>query len=244
MKRWPGVLLVGLYMVLGLGATAWRTLSLAAEPLAQKTVIHDYETQTQSGTGGPPESNRHYSLFMHHATGTVVLMLSGLVFADRLTGERSRLIRVSIGSVWLLLGIFLWIRADPEGWPIGPAGFLESFSMPTAGEWLQHKVLSLIPMLLGMFWLTSAGRSRASWWNSALAATSMLGALGLLRHQHAAHPGMDLVNVQHRLFAATALIIGTALVLEGWDGWAWKYKRLILPTGLLILGVQLMLFTE
>jgi hypothetical protein len=32
---------------------------------------------------------------------------------------------------------------------MGQAGFVESFAMPTAGEWIQHKVLSLIPVLLG-----------------------------------------------------------------------------------------------
>lgn len=186
--------------------------------------------------------NHAYSLLMHHVSGWVVVALSALLFADRLTSKRHRLIAIGTSSLWMSLGIFLFIQADPEGWPIGPTGFVESFTMPTAGEWLQHKLLSLIPILLG-FCALKVQRVPDKL-NYALAFAAVLGTAGLLSHQHVSHPGMDIVNLQHRLFALSGLLIAFSLVQEVWAGWRWKGKAVCYPIALLILGLQLVFYTE
>lgn len=236
------------YCAVSMGPVTWANHAVAANTPAPD-VSHDAHHEPAS-SGGQSEvsavrGGRQYSLFMHHTSGWAVLALSALLLADRLTYQRHRLIGISIGCVWLLFGVFLFIRADPEGWPIGPAGFLESFTMPTSGEWLQHKVLSLIPMFLGLY---SLGVRRimpnARKWNYVLAFLAVLGAIGVLSHQHLDHPGMDIVNVQHRLLALTALLTAVSLVQEVWKGWDWKGKNLIFPLCLMILGLQLVFYVE
>src|SRR5438034_1602433 len=96
-----------------------------------------------------------YSLFMHRSSGTAVIVLGVLVLTDRLTKQRHGAVQMAIGVVWLMFGAHVFIRSDPEGWPIGPAGFMESLSMRTAGEWVQHKLLAMIPVALGLWTLLS-----------------------------------------------------------------------------------------
>lgn len=227
-----------------LGMMMLSMLPLASQrDIAAAPIPHDHETHHQVGA---PASDRSYSLFMHHVAGIVVLALSVLVLADRLWGENARWLSGGMGLIWISLGIFLFVNADPEGWPIGPIGFKASFSMPTASEWLQHKVLSLIPVLIGLR-VCTANSPRGTWsgvWAYLFVLVSVLGAVGLLWHQHASHPGVDLVNVQHRLFAVTAVFIAIAVPLERGAHFGWEYKRFLLPAGLFILGIQLVLFRE
>ena len=172
------------------------------------------------------QTPNQYSLFMHHTSGAALLVIGTLPLGDRLTHQRYRMLALGMSFTWLLLGLFLFIKADPEGWPIGPAGLLESFQMPTAGEWLQHKILSLVPVLLGAYSLMARG-SRKRWrrlWKTVVAVAAAFGAVGLIIHQHADHPGMDIVNLQHRLFALTGLFIAASLVAEDWAGWGWSFK--------------------
>jgi putative copper resistance protein D len=237
---------VELVALVALVSAVCLPLALASwsEPASDSS--HANHGEAHTARVRPPASDHSYSLFMHHVSGMGVLVLSILLFADRLSGDKSRLLRGSIGLLWVSLGTFLMVKADPEGWPIGPATFMESLSMPTANEWVQHKLLSLIPVLfgLGVFAVELRRGAWAQVWQYAFVLASVLGAGGLLWHQHAAHPGMDLVNVQHRFFALTAMFIAMALVLERWLAWGWKYKRLLLPAGLSMLGLQLLLFEE
>ena len=197
-----------------------------------------------SPTGMTADEEEAYSLFMHHSSGVALVLLGGLVLADRLTGRRYGAIRVGIGLVWVVFGAHLFIRSDPEGWPIGPAGLLESFSMPTAGEWMQHKLLSLIPLALGIWTFTPRYLLPNPYWTYALGGLMALGGGALLLHQHADHPEMDLVNLQHRFMALTALFIALGMLADGRKGRRWKVKPFLLPCGLILLGFQLALYVE
>lgn len=209
---------------------------------------HESSQSNLSPAGLTPEEELAYSLFMHHSSGLAVLVVGVLVLMDRLTGHRLKRIRLGMGLVWLIFGIHVFIRGDPEGWPLGPAGFLESFSMPTAGEWMQHKALSLLPLGLGIFflvYLTRAPREhQASYGSYALAAVGLLGAAALLFHQHQDHPGMDVVNFQHRLMALAVLFVAASAVMETLDRFRWKVKPYLLPSGLILIGLQLALYVE
>ena len=205
---------------------------------------HEVASSGGSPTGMTREEELAYSLFMHKASGFALLVLGALVLADRLTQWRHGSIRFGIGLVWLLFGAFLVIRSDPEGWPIGPAGFVESFSMPTSGEWIQHKLLSLIPLALGIGTLITPHVFQKAGWSYALGAVLALGGAGLLVHQHLDHQTMDLVNLQHRLMAVTALFIAASSVADGQAGLTWTIKPFLLPGGLILLGLQLALYIE
>jgi putative copper resistance protein D len=182
---------------------------------------------------------------MHQTAGYGLLLIGILTLIDRITLWRYPVLRISVGSLWMVMGLFLFVRADPEGWPMGGEGFLSSWTMPTAEEWLQHKVLSLIPLLIGIYTVLPVGAARSNRnWNYGLGAAALFGVIGLLSHQHRDHPGMDIVNTQHRWFAVTALSTAVSLILETWQRWDWERKSMLYPTCVILLGLQLLFYVE
>src|SRR5437879_9311208 len=111
---------------------------------------------------------------MHHSSGVTVLVIATLLLVDRLTAHRHRLLRVGSGLTWLLFGVFLFVFSDLEAWPIGPAGFIESFSVSTTHEGIQHHLLSMIPMGLGIYTLLYHWKQPRPLWNSLAPISSML----------------------------------------------------------------------
>ena len=184
-----------------------------------------------------------YSLFMHHSSGVALVALGMLVFADRFTHRRVKAFTIAIGLLWLGFGAHLFIRSDPEGWPMS-AGFLESFTMPTSGEWIQHKLLSLIPLALGIWTLWFRNAKPKASVTYAVGALLTLGGAALLVHQHADHPIMDVVNLQHRLMAVTSLFIASSLVVDGRGTSKLRLVPYLVPCGLVILGLQLAFYIE
>ena len=197
------------------------------------------EVTSQKSIGGGP-----YSLFMHHAAGYFVFAIGILMAMDRATHSRQRLLPYAIGTTWILFGLFIFVRADPDGWPMG-SGFWDSWTMPTSVEWFQHKLLSLIPLLLALYVFrgrhTMGQDNDGSYVAVGLAIT---GAVGLLSHQHLDHPDLDIVNIQHRFFAGTCLLIAFCLLQEARGRWIGNNKRLIFPTLLILLSLQLVWYTE
>ena len=93
----------------------------ASAPGAMTQTSHGTAQQAAASTGAEDIA---YSLFMHHSSGAAVIVLGVLVLTDRLTNRRYGALRMGISLVWLAFGAHLFIRSDPEGWPIGPAGFV------------------------------------------------------------------------------------------------------------------------
>ena len=197
------------------------------------------------GTGSGEKVVNAYSLFMHRAAGVGTILVGLLLVAHRFTGQRFAVLGTAVGATWFLLGLFLFIRSDPEGWPIGPPGFLESFTMPTRWEWIQHKLLAMIPMFMGIYAGKAHSHVPKAFWTYTAVGLAGAGGLALTIHQHLNHPGSDdIVNLQHRLFAITALFVAVSLVVESKQDLTWKFKFYLLPSGLLILGLQLAFYVE
>jgi hypothetical protein len=205
---------------------------------------HHSTSQKRPPSGMSPEEDLEYSRFMHHSSGVAVLIIAVLLLGDRATGHRYRLLRVGSGVTWLALGLFLFIYSDLEAWPIGPAGFIESFSLPTADEWIQHHLLSMIPMVLGVYTILCRWKESRALWSYVMAGLATLGGVALLIHQHLDHPDLDFVNIQHRFFAATVFVIAASLVVERSARFTWNGKPYLLPAGLLLLGIQLAVYVE
>ena len=201
----------------------------------QRETPFDYHSQ---------DPDTAYSLFMHHSSGLALLAVGLLMLLDRLWLCPRDFTGVLIGCTWLLFGTFVFIMGDPEGWPIGFAGFIESFSMPTAGEWIQHKLLSLIPMLLGIYSIAIRRvppSGKLAGWAAGLA---LLGGIGLIVHQHANHPDLDIMNLQHWLFALTSFFIAASLLVERSERVTRKSKSFFVPLEIMVLGLQLALYVE
>lgn len=212
------------------------SLAMPSEHEVHEGMLHD--------THQPPEAPDEYSLFMHHSSGVALMILGILVLSDRLTRGRIAALQLGIALIWLGFGAHLFVRSDPEGWPIGPAGFLESFSMPTSQEWIQHKLLSLIPLALGVWTFISRRRAPKAALSYALGGLLALGGAALLFHQHLEHQTMDVVNLQHRFMALTSLFIAGSAMADGIARTTPRIRPFLLPSGLMLLGLQLVIYVE
>jgi len=238
----PGVLRSAtiLFFALLLGASLFPVDALPAMADEHGSMSHDGGLHDAH----QPHVINEYSLFMHHSSGVALIVLGILVFSDRLARGRIAAIQLGITLLWLGFGAHVFIRSDPEGWPIGPAGFLESLSMPTSREWIQHKLLSLIPMALGVWTLWSRHAKPKPYLTYAMGAVLAVGGAALLVHQHLNHPSMDVVNIQHRGMAVTSLLIAGSFVANGLDSGKRRLLPYMVACGLLILGLQLAFYIE
>lgn len=188
-------------------------------------------------------SSRAYSLFMHRTTGYLVLIIGILFAVDRSTRFHSDRLRYAIGAMWALFGVFIFVRADPDGWPMG-SGFWESWIMPARLEWLQHKVLSLIPLALALYTFRGPAMKQGRWGSAITVGLAVFGGVGLLSHQHVDHPDQNIVDLQHRFFAGTSLLMAFSLLQEARGRWRGNRKQFIFPALLIVLALQLAWYTE
>lgn len=238
-----------------LGITLLTTLFLTGSlSRASVPMSHDIVSQTDHDPAvhrgplldaqTPHLDGPDYSMFMHHSSGFVLVTIALLLIIDRLRLYPHAATIILIGCTWLLFGVFLFIKSDPDEWPIS-LSFMESLHKPTTrSEWIQHKLLSLIPVLLGAYTLSGRRGGKAMTRTYVAAGAALLGGIGLLIHQHWDHPEFDIVNFQHRLFALSAVVVAGGLLLERWGTITWKGKPFVVPLGILLLGVQLVLYVE
>ena len=127
----------------------------------------------------PNESDHAWSEYNHHWAGIIVL---GMGLMATLACWRAT--RWAKHWPLLLLGLaaFLFLRSDPENWPLGARGFWESFQVT---EVAQHRVFVLLIIVFAIFeWGVRTGR-----WTSLRAAAvfplaSAAGAALLITHSH------------------------------------------------------------
>jgi putative copper resistance protein D len=150
-----------------------------------------------------------WSEYNHHWAGIFVL-LTGL-FAGL---AQSR--RISAARYWPLIFIglaaFIFVRADPEGWPLGPDSFLEAIQ---DGGVLLHKAFAFLLVLFAVFELrVQLGRRSPAAASYVFPVVCALGGALLLTHSHV------LDNLKEQLlveFSHTPIAI--AAVLAGWSRW-------------------------
>jgi hypothetical protein len=204
------------------------------------------ETATFVRGGVTRAEEKAYSLFMHRSCGVALIGLGFLVLIDRLTQRRYGVIRKGMGVIWLLMGVHILLNADPTDWPLA-ASFMESYHRPGSSEWLQHKVLSLIPMAIGLYVMLVARREKPSpSAGYAMAAVLALGGVALLYHEHEHSPGMDMALIvkQHNIMAMTAIFIAAGWLADSLERLSWKPKLYLVPLGLILIGLELAIYTE
>jgi copper resistance protein D len=199
------------------------------------------------GAGDLPPRNADdiaWSEYNHHWAGLFVVGVGLLALLNR-AGLRW-------GRHWplLFLGLaaFLFVRSDPETWPLGEIGFLESLRDV---EVLQHRAFVLLLVVFALFeW-----RVRATNWNNPRAALvfPLLCAAGgtlLLTHSHAIANIKDqlLIELTHTPLALAGIAAGWGRWLEirlnprenptAWQIAGWVWPACILFSGLLLLGYR------
>ena len=196
------------------------------------------------GSDEAPPRNAYdiaWSEYNHHWAG-LFLIAMGFAALTRRSG------RVPWAKNWpllfLLLAVFLFLRADPEVWPMGSVGLLESLKDP---EVAQHRIFEVLIVAFALFeWGVSTGRvlsRRLARVFPLLMATA--GTL-LLTHSHALANVKEelLVDLTHLPIAVLGIVAGLARWLEvetpraagRWAGWVWP--TCFVAIGLLLLGYR------
>jgi putative copper resistance protein D len=199
------------------------------------------------GSGDLPPRNANdiaWSEYNHHWAGLIVLLVAVLALLNR-AGVRSAR---HWPLAFLALAVFLFFRSDPETWPMGEIGFLESFRDV---EVLQHRFFVLLIVAFAVFeW-----RVRATNWKNPYAPLvfPLLCAAGgtmLLTHSHAIANVKDqlLIELTHTPLALAGIAAGWARWLEirlnprenplAWQIAGWTWPACILFCGLLLLGYR------
>lgn len=191
-----------------------------------------------------------WSEYNHHMSGFVVLAVGLVALLDATR-------RVRWARHWPLLfiglAIFLFMRSDPEAWPLGDIGFLESLRDP---EVLQHKLLSLLVVVFAISeWSVrlreerrgpiEGGRGAAAY---VFPIAMALGGFLLLAHTHAIANVKEalLVELSHLPLGAAAIIAACARWLELRAGQAREARvaRWVWPCCLVFISGLLILYRE
>jgi putative copper resistance protein D len=183
-----------------------------------------------------------WSEYNHHWAGLIVLAAGLLAVAARFPALRA-------ARHWPLaflgLAVFLFFRADPENWPLGPRSFWQSFMV---AEVLQHRLFILLIVVFAIY-ETGVATGRISSPRAALVFPAVCAAGGALLLTHA-HP---LGNIREELLSELShLLLGILAVVAGWSRWleirASGYPRQIAssvwPGCFLLIGAILMNYRE
>ncbi|MGA6827413.1 hypothetical protein ACO9S2_07340 [Nitrospira sp. NS4] len=223
-------------------------ICLASPSLAVLSASEDHPgTDHHSITELRPIEKIEYSEFNHHGAGAALFILALIALAMELGGILNRGLRVTRwlwSAAWLLLGAFLFVRSDPDNWPWGPIGFVETF---TDAETLQHKLFAAVAVAIGIAEGSPVAGSRSGDRHGSLRGLTfpiLCIASGLLLALHSfVHAHMPRVYWQHLAFAVMGILVGTAKLLRERGGGN-RLSPLVWPTLLMLFAGLLLLYTE
>lgn len=196
------------------------------------------------GSGELPARNAEdiaWSEYNHHWSGIFVLLIGGLGLLHRAGVQWAK----HWPLVLLGMAVFLFLRSDPEVWPMGEQGFWESFRDV---EVLQHRMFVVLIVAFAVFeWGVRTGRFSRGGPALVFPLLTAVGGGLLLTHSHAIANVKDqlLIELTHVPLALAGIGGGWARWLEiradgavrRWAGWVW-------PVCFLVVGVMLLLYRE
>jgi hypothetical protein len=188
---------------------------------------------------GPNAAEIAYSELNHRVAGGFLMTLAVLAGATKLSA-RARPTRWIAAGLWALFGVYLFVTADPEAWPLGAGRFADIFRDNLV---LQHKLLSLIPMAIGVVEAGRAlGRPRSLVW--ILPALAVVGGLGLFFHDHEGGFHLDRTFLQHAAMGAASIVTGVTLLIVGWRERASTALAWVWPVLLAAIAAVLLFYAE
>jgi putative copper resistance protein D len=215
----------------------------AFPPRLASPAIGDLLRQTNPLAGGSDTRlpiEREWSEFNHHWAGVFVLAM-GLAAMLHRAGVRP-------ARHWPLclvaLAAFLFVRNDPEVWPLGPVGFFESL---TQAEILQHRAFMVLVMVFGVFeWAVRTGRIAPRPWAYVFPLVCAGGGGLLLTHSHTVFSVKEAF-----LMEVTHAPIGVLGACAGWARWvelrlpdAGPLPGRLWPACLTAVGALLLFYSE
>ena len=186
--------------------------------------------------------DRAWSEYNHHWAGILVVLMGVAGFAQR--SGRAPWAR-HWPLLFLLLAAFLVLRADPEVWPMGPVGVVESLRDP---EVLQHRLFVVLIAAFALFeWRVRTGRIASPSLARVFPLVTAIGAMLLLLHSHAVSDPKEqlLIEYSHLPIAVLGIVAASARWLEvaapdgegRMAGWVW-------PAAFVLVGLLLLNYRE
>jgi putative copper resistance protein D len=197
----------------------------------------------QAGTRPNTAAEKSWSEYNHHWAGLIVLSIGLLAF---LAQTRHFPWARNWPLLFLGLSLFLFLRSDPETWPLGPNGFWVTLQDP---EVLLHRIFALLVVALAIFeWRVQTGRVATERARLIFPALVAVASALLLTHSH------SLGNIKEEVLAelshAPLAVLG---IVAGWSRWlelrlpsenkvrdrmAWLWPTCLLLIGLLLLNYR------
>jgi len=183
-----------------------------------------------------------WSEYNHHWAGLFVVVIGLLAMLER-TG------RANWARHWPLaflgLAAFLFVRSDPENWPLGDIGLLESLR---DAEVFQHRLIVLLVIAFGLFeWGVRTGRIRRPWAPLVFPILTAIGGGMLLMHSH------NISSVREQfLIELTHIPLALLAVASAWLRWLElrlpppgnRIPGLIWPICYVLIGLLLLNYRE
>ena len=182
-----------------------------------------------------------YSTLNHRVSGAMLLTVALLTWWQT---RRPRRFPWSVLSapVWMAFSVYLFFSGDPEAWPLGPGSLSEALA---DGVVVQHKLLAVIPMLIGIIEvLRGAGWLRSPRWLVAFPALALLGGAALFIHTHDGGFHLDQRVLHHAIMGATALAGGVALLVARGTRAGRAVLTVAWPILLTVVSLLLLVYSE
>jgi putative copper resistance protein D len=197
------------------------------------------------GAGDLPPRNAEdiaWSEYNHHWSGILMLIIGLLAVAER-TGKAPWARNWPL--MFLIMAAFLFVRSDPENWPLGDNGFFESFRDP---EVVQHRIFVAAIIAFGIFeWRVRTGRNRNPKAAYVFPLITAAGGGLLLTHSHAISNIKDqlLIELTHVPLALAGIAAGWARWLEiRLDPKDRAIPALVWPICFVLVGIILLTYRE
>jgi copper resistance protein D len=163
----------------------------------------------QAGTRPNTPAEKAWSEYNHHWAGIVVAaigLLAILAQAGNISWARNWPL------IFLGLALFLFVRSDPEVWPLGPNGFWIKLADP---EVLLHRIFVVLIIGLAVFeWRVQTGRVHSQGVRLVFPMLVAIAGALLLTHSHA------LGNIKEEVLAELSHIpLAILAVAAGWSRW-------------------------
>ncbi len=200
------------------------------------------------GAGDLPPRNANdiaWSEYNHHWSGLFVLVIGVLSLLNAAGMRWAR----HWPLTFLGLAVFLFLRSDPEVWPLGEIGFFESLRDV---EVLQHRMFVMLIAAFGIFeWRVRVGYQVKPWAPLVFPLLCAGGGVLLLTHSHAIANLKDqlLIELTHTPLALAGIVAGWARWLElrldpQTNPVAWRVAHWLWPVCFIFVGLILLNYRE
>ena len=189
-----------------------------------------------------------YSKFNHRFVGLFVLLFGMGELGHALRYQLPFWVRLVLPSALAVIGPYLLIWSDHEGWPIGSLTFIQTFSGQDS-ELIQHKFYGVFGSIAAVSeTLRRIGWARHPAWAAPLFILGLAGSLLLFIHSHEHHPGNNMIELHHALLGSFGIGAAVSNAMVSWGSGASEQTvnrwEVAWAGFVMVMGLQLLVYNE